>query len=242
MDLSILFDAGLSVNEARVYMALLDLGAASVAEITRKSGVHRVNVYDVIERLMIKGLISSIMKSNKRYYEPSNPESLLNLLEAKKENIKEIMPELNMIYKHRKRRQEVHYFKGPEGVMTVYNMMLEQNATLYAIGGSSMNRQILKHRHELWNKERLRRKIHVKALYYEYLRASKKSDKEQLWEIKFLPDKFKSPSMIDICGDLVVTLIPHPDKNEIMCIVINNKEIADTYRNHFNFMWQFAKK
>ncbi|MFH1770855.1 MAG: helix-turn-helix domain-containing protein [archaeon] len=242
MDISVLFDAGLSVNEARVYMALLDLGAASVGEITKKSGVHRVNVYDVIERLMIKGLISSVMRSKKTFYEPSNPEHLLALLETKKENIREIIPELNTMYEHRQKRQAVHYFKGPEGVMTAYNMMLEQNATLYAIGGSSMNRQVLKHRHELWNKKRLEKKMHVKALYYEYLRATKKSDREQLWEIKFLPNKFKSPSMIDICGNLVVTLLPRPDKNEIMAIVINNREIAKTYRNHFNFMWQFGKK
>lgn len=241
MDLSVLFDAGLTVNEARVYMTLLDIGSSSVNEITRKSGVHRVNVYDVIERLRIKGLISSVMKSKKRYYEASNPDTLIKLLDAKKENIKEIMPELKSMYGNMQSKQEVHYFKGPEGVMTAYNMMLEQNATLYALGGSSLNRKILKHRHALWDKERIEKGIHVKALYYEYLRSDKKSDKERLWEIRFLPDEFKSSSMIDICGDLVVTLLPHIDKNQIMAIIVINKEIADTYRNHFKFMWRFAK-
>ena len=105
MDITVLFDAGLSVNEARVYMALLDLGSASVNDIVKKSGVHRVNAYDVIERLKIKGLISSILKSNKRYYEVANPEELVKLLDAKRENLAEIMPELKLIYDQRGEKQ-----------------------------------------------------------------------------------------------------------------------------------------
>ena len=58
MDITVLFEAGLTVNEAKVYIALLERGSSAVNDITKASGVHRVNVYDVIERLQTKGLIS----------------------------------------------------------------------------------------------------------------------------------------------------------------------------------------
>jgi len=37
---------GLSPNEAKCYLALLKEGSASANEISRRSGIHRVSVYD----------------------------------------------------------------------------------------------------------------------------------------------------------------------------------------------------
>jgi len=241
MDITTLFDAGLTVNESKVYLALLELGSSSASEITKKSGVHRVNVYDVIERLQTKGLISSIMKANKRFYEASDPEHLLHLLDSKKERVKEALPEMKLLFEQRDEKQNIHYFKGPQGVFYAYNMILEQGKTLYAIGGSGYNRQILKHRHKIWDDERLKRKIAVKAIYYENSRSSKKSDKEKLWEFRFIDDKYQSNLMIDICGSLSIILYPQPKKEDIMAVVIDNQGIADGFRKQFEFMWKHAK-
>lgn len=238
MDSNVLQEVGLTANEAKVYLALLRLGSASVNEITRKSGVHRVNVYDVLERLLLKGLISSIIVANKRHYEAADPRELLTLLEAKEQRLRTSLPSLHELYNTRREKEEVHCFKGPEGVMTAYFMMLEQGNTIYAIGASGLNRKYLRHRHVRWDKERINRGIHVKALYYESARQEKEEAKEKLWQNRFLPDTFKSPAMVDISGNLVVILLA---TGTILAIVIENKDIADTYRTYFDFMWQFAK-
>lgn len=232
---------GLTKNETRVYLALLRLGSATAIEITKLSKVHRVNVYDVLERLRGKGLISTILQANKRIYEAANPEQLMQLVKEKEELLIEVMPELKQEFASKKEKQQVHHFFGPEGVMRAYYMMLNQNTTIYGLGGSGLNRKYLKHRHEMWNKERLKKKIHGKMLYYEFTRG----DKEKGWQdptakIRYLPNKFRTMGMIDICGDLVVNLLPL--EGDIMAIVIENKVLADTYRQFFNFMWQFAKE
>lgn len=242
MDITILFDAGLTVNEAKVYMALLELGCSSVIEISKKSKVHRVNTYDVLERLQTKGLISLIIKKNKQFYEASDPEHLLHLIDSKKENIKRAIPEMKLLFNIKKDKQKVQYYKGVQGVYYAYNLILEQNKTLYGLGGSGYNRKILKHRHEIWDKERIKKKIHVYSLYYESSRKEKKDDKERLWKIKFLPNKFQSNLMIDICGNLTIILLPNLNIEQIMAIVINNQEIAEGYRKLFKYMWKFAKK
>ena len=235
-----LIEAGLTKNEARVYFALLKLGSATVVEITKQSHVHRVNVYDILERLQEKGLISTIMQSNKRVYEAANPKQLLLLLHQKQEALTKIMPQLEQEFSMKKEKQVVHHFVGVEGVMRAYFMMLEQKSPLYAIGGAGLNRQYLKHRHELWNKERIKRKIHMKVLYYEFTRKNKKlSWDDPTVEIRYLPPE-KVLGMIDICGNLVINLLPK--EGEIMAIVIENKTLADTYRHFFEFMWQYARK
>jgi sugar-specific transcriptional regulator TrmB len=232
---------GLTKNEVKVYLALLRMEKASVVDLTKKSGVHRVNVYDVISRLIDKGLISTVMKSNKRIFQAANPEQLFDLLNEKQEQLQRVMPELKKEFKSEGKKQEVYHFFGREGIMRAYYMMLDQNKMIYGWGGSGVTRKYLEHRHEMWNKERLRRKIKGKNLYFEFTRKKKS---ELAWddpsmEIKYLPDEFRTPALVDIAGDLVVNLIPV--ENELAAIVIENKELAETYRRFFEFMWKFAK-
>ena len=241
MDLqeSTLIQSGLTRNEVRVYLALLKLGSSTAIEITRKSKVHRVNVYDVLERLQEKGLISCVMQAHKRIYEAANPQQLLHLVKQKEQLVMDILPQLEQDFKFKKEKQQVSYFLGTEGLMRAYFMMLEQNATIFGIGGSGLNRQYLKHRHALWNKERMKRKIHMKTLYYEFTRQDKELGwQDQTVQIRYLPDKFKTLGMVDICGDLVINLLPI--EGNVMAIVIENRVLADTYRQFFHFMWQYA--
>tara|TARA_B100000315_G_scaffold259938_1_gene318229 strand:- start:1575 stop:2306 length:732 start_codon:yes stop_codon:yes gene_type:complete len=235
-----LVKVGLTKNEAKVYLSLLRLGSASVVEITKHSRVHRVNVYDVLERLREKGLISSIMQSNKRIYEAASPTQLAKLIEEKQVLLNQIMPNLKEEFKIKKSPQEVHHFIGPEGIMQAYYMMLDQKETIYALGTSGLNRTFLKHRHEMWDRERKKRNIKGQLIYYEFKRKDKVWGVDKTVELRYLPDSYKTLGSVDICGDLVVNLLPV--ENNVMAIVIENRILADTYRSFFNFIWDKAKK
>ena len=238
---TVLVELGLTKNEVKVYLALLKLGSGTVLEITKVSKVHRVNVYDVLERLSEKGLISNVVESDKRIYSAANPEQFTELLKEKEMLLSKVLPELKNVYNLKKEKQQVQHFFGPDGVMRAYYMMLEQNAKIFGIGGSGLNRKYLAHRHELWNKERLKRKITGQVLYYESSRNSETAGwNDKTMEIRYIPDTFKTNCMIDICGDLVINLIPVEE--HVAAIVIENKTLADSYRQIFSFMWGFAKK
>ena len=56
----ILTEIGLNEKQAKVYLAVLELGGSKVTEIAALSKVHRVTVYDILKSLMEKGLVSSI--------------------------------------------------------------------------------------------------------------------------------------------------------------------------------------
>ena len=93
----------------------------------------------------------------------------------------------------------------------------------------------------MWNKERRKRKIKGKGLYYEFTRGSNEVGwVDPTMEIRYLPDKYKTQDMVDVCGDLVINLLPI--EGNIMAIVIENRVLADTYRKFFGFMWGFAKE
>src|SRR3989344_4005590 len=109
---------GLSPNEAKCYLVLLKIGSASANEISRKSGVHRVSVYDALRGLAEKGLVSQITKANKLLFEAGNPNRIMEIIKEKEEKLdetKRIVPELILDFNMAKEKQEIHSFKGIVG-------------------------------------------------------------------------------------------------------------------------------
>ncbi len=72
--LEILLNMGLSINEAKVYMALLKKKISNVSEIVTLSGVPQKMIYYVLQKLMQKGLCTLIPGKIKKY-KPANPDT-----------------------------------------------------------------------------------------------------------------------------------------------------------------------
>ena len=102
VDTKTLQELGLTESEARVYLALLELGPSLAGSISRKTGIHRRNIYDITERLIKKGLIGYILKNNRRLFEAANPEKFQDILKEKQQILEESMPDLTLFYKKTK--------------------------------------------------------------------------------------------------------------------------------------------
>ena len=69
MDTTLLEELGLTKNESKVYLALLELGSTAAGPLIKKIGMHRAAVYDIIDLLTGKGLVSYVIKANRKYFE-----------------------------------------------------------------------------------------------------------------------------------------------------------------------------
>jgi sugar-specific transcriptional regulator TrmB len=79
---------GLADKEAKVFLASLELGSSAVQEIAKKADINRATTYVIIEKLMKKGLMSSVEKGKKTYFQTEDPKRLLKLLEEQEEDLK----------------------------------------------------------------------------------------------------------------------------------------------------------
>ena len=59
---------GLSEDEARVYVALLELNRAYVSVIAKRAHVPRVNCYHLLESLARQGMATCLMRGGKKIY------------------------------------------------------------------------------------------------------------------------------------------------------------------------------
>ena len=96
---------GLSDNEAKVYLAMLELGPSSVVDIARKAEINRPTAYVQIEFLKKRGLVSTQTKGKKQLYIAESPEHLGGLLDSQlheisinKETLSGLLPNLLNLY------------------------------------------------------------------------------------------------------------------------------------------------
>ena len=243
MNQELFHSLGMTLNETKVYLTLLDLGTAQAGQITEKSGVHRRNVYDSISRLIEKGLISFVIVNNKKIFSPVNPRRFIEIIDEKKfelENLKNefnsIMAELQLKAKMQQ-AHDVRFFKGVQGLKTVYDDIIRTGKDYIGYGPGAQVEKILKQYLRHFIDKRAKAKINIKLIYNEGSRNLIK--KTPLSDIKFIPDQFSSRAALRIYGDKVALLLL--EEEEPLAIVIKNKSIADGYRKYFEVMWEAAK-
>ena len=234
MDIEILEDLGLTNAESKVYTALLELGPSQAGIITRKTGLHRRTVYDTTEMLIKKGLIGYILKNNKRLFEASNPKRFLEILQEKQNTINEFLPTMLLNYKKTQEKQETNFYKGKAGLKKVFEDQLNTKKEILIIGASPLAYDVLQFYFKWFDKNRVKSKIKTKIIFNE-----KEKKTIPLSEIRYLPQKYTSPLAVNIYGDKVAIILW--SKENLLAIVIKNKEISEGYKKYFEFMWRIAK-
>jgi len=236
MDPKALIDAGLTKVETRVYLTLLEQGPSLAGEISQKSGIHRRTVYDLLERLIQKGLVRYIKKNNRRSYECVHPKRFLELAKEQEENLRALMPELLLRYGEAKTAGETVFYRGALGIKTIFEDQLSVAQPVYVLSASPQMREALKHYLPHYTRERIRKKIKLFLLYDEQFRTEvQKRERDKFVETRYLPRGFGSAAATNVYGDTVAIILWQP---EPMAIVIKQKEIAEGYRKVFELLWK----
>jgi len=235
MDKSQLINAGLNKGESEIYLALLRLGKSTATRLAKETGIHRTYIYDVIEKLREKGLVSQIKEENKQYFQAAEPVRIKEYLLEKVENIDKLIPELNRLRKKSPEETNVEMFKGKEGIKTILNDVIREGENYYAIGAVKEFEKILPIFSEQFilkvNKKSLKEKV--------ILEEGMKILEAKNHEYRYLPKEYIFLNGIMIYSDKVAFFIW---KEPYVQILIKNKDIASSYLTQFNLLWKLARK
>ena len=111
----------LNEKEAKVYLAILEIGRGSVQSISRRADIKRPTTYIILEDLRSKGLVSLIKGAEKVIYTAESPEKILEEQTKKEKIIKENLPELLAIFNTKKEKPRVRFYEGEERIIDLYN-------------------------------------------------------------------------------------------------------------------------
>lgn len=121
----ILKKTGLNDKESQVYMALLELGTATVELIAKKAETKRPTTYLILDSLQEKGLVGVIPRAKKSLYTAESPERIVADLGRKQELVKRFLPQMLALYNTRKEKPKVLLFEGKNAVSEVYEKILD---------------------------------------------------------------------------------------------------------------------
>ena len=241
---NVLSEIGLTKNEVIVYTTMLKLGSALAGEVTSYSGIHRRNVYDSMQRLIEKGLASFVTINNRRWFKASDPSRLLVVVDEQKNRLERMRSDVEKVVKDFralpvvKQQEEVLYFKGKEGIKTVYEDVLSIEEDYIGYGPGMQIDNLLKAYFKDYAHRRAKKKIHLKMIWDERSRGMYFT-KTPLLESRFLPDDLCSHAALRSYGNKVAIIL-YSDEQPI-AVMIENKAIADGYRRYFEVMWKAAK-
>lgn len=243
----ILLKGGLSENEAKIYLALLELGKGTVSEITRKASLNRTTGYDVLDGLVAKGLASVSGKEPKQEYLAESPDRIEMLLEKKKkegeENFKEIknlIPELKSMH-NVAGRPKVRFYEGTSGLVEVYEDTLTSHETIRAYATVDDMHKALPNYFPAYYHRRAGRGIAIRAIIpsTEIGKERAGHNKEEMRETALIPpDKYYFSPEINIYDDKVM-IASHREK---LGIIIQSAEIADAMKIIHDLAWAEAKR
>lgn len=240
MDTSaVLSELGLSEGETKVYLALLKLGPSPVSAITKETGQHRTTIYDFLDHLQEKGIVSSVNKEGVKYFQIAPPERLMEYLREKEAHLSQVMPELNKLYEFKKEELSVEIYRGKEGYKTVLNLAVRTGKDNFAVGfEETMYEKMDKVMMRQFFNALKERNIHEYAIVSSKTKFVYPESVAATTHYRYIDEKYFNPNPIFTFGDYVVITIWEPLTN----IVIKSKQVADAHRKYFNLLWDIAKE
>ncbi|MDH5596550.1 MAG: BlaI/MecI/CopY family transcriptional regulator [Candidatus Peregrinibacteria bacterium] len=115
---------GLSGEEAKVYLATIELGGTIVSAIARRAQVNRSTCYHTLENLVKKGLVSSYQKGRVLHFFAEDPKRLIQIAEEKMQKTKGLIPELLALTSSLAYKPKIRFYEGLEGIKSIFEDIL----------------------------------------------------------------------------------------------------------------------
>ena len=244
-----LIHIGLTSGEARVYLALLKLRESTVGPLSKESKVAYSKIYDVLSRLMEKGLASYSVKEKTKHYQAAPPERLNEYVDKRKQSaqaaeeiVAKLIPQLSQI--NSEEEEQTLLFTGFNGIMSAYELMLQKTKKNEVIKFFSQPRKEYDDKMEIFFVERpqyteLIKKYHRQKKItwlgiYEGGGTNVAPELMKCYEVPFI-----LPGNIDISEECVL-ITSWGEKPK--AIFIQSKEIAANFRQYFDDLFEVRDK
>jgi len=239
---------GLTKSEIKVYISLLKIGDSSAGNIVIKSKTANSKIYEVLEKLIDKGLVSFFLKDKVKHYKAASPNIILEYLKEKKEKIQKqesdisnILPYLMEFQQEDEEKKEVALFSGPKGVKTAFKNMTDKMTSedeLFIMGTFDFGDSFL-HIVKDFHKNRANKKIKCKIVSsHNGKRIINELKNYPPIETRLMPENIKTPAIFLIYLNKVIISLG----GEYTVFELTSKSANEAFKQYFNTIWDMSEK
>ena len=237
---------GLSRQEIKIYLTLLNSGPASIRQISSTTDINRGTVYELLKKLTKRRLATYYTTKNQKHFTAENPEIIKTLLKKEKEKIIELedeisesLPHLKAFYQRVSHEQYIKIYKGISGVKFILedllNIMKNKQNKEYAAYSSSDIKKYLCKNFTNFNDRRIAAGIKAKIIVF-----GKNEGLNELNEIKLIDEMPNTPAYIIIYADKIA-LISLDKDNNLISVLIEDLTITAIQKAAFERLWELLK-
>ncbi len=239
---SSLIEYGLDEKEISVYLFLLQNGINSANGISVGTGILRQTVYDTVSKLENKGLVSEVIKNDKKYFIAQDPEAFISILKDKEIIVKNVMSELKSIKNISLDKTSTKQFNGLKGIKLIYEDFLKSKTEIKTIQQDIPEKLLKEYFIENFSIKRVEKKIQIKILKSGIETEFQKlinTDKKKFREVKLISSLDGVDSHIVLYNGKIAFL---DYRDEPSGIVIENEVFSKSFEIIFNILWKMGKK
>ena len=236
----VLEQLGLTTSEIKIYTMLLNEGTSSAGDISQKTGIHRRNVYDCLERLIQKGLVGYMKENSVKVYSITDPSKIVEKVNTLQKEVDEILPDLQQKFNAIHGKKETLFFRGKEGLRMVLKDQIKEGNEVLVNATAVRVSSILHYFFPKYHLLRKENKIATRMIFDESYRSLNAEElrKLPLCSVRYIRNFNKSPMAQYIYGNTVAIVVWGSDP---IAIVIRQKEVAQGFRDAFEVLWRMSK-
>lgn len=229
---------GIGEKVSRVYLDLLEYGTSSIADVSRRTELHRIEIYRAIPYLEEEKLIIPIERGKRTLYRPLSPERIHDMIRDFERRNTPVMDELMNKYEKLWKNISVSYQEWPSGVTRVFDDIIDtlpNSSVFYRISAENdvakSNTYLPKDYRERRDRKWLERMVISSS------KAAAPKEKRLERDIVVIPreyDEFDQDVTMTIYGDKVAFI----DFGEENSIIIENPMIADFQKKLFKLLYK----
>ncbi|MBI3633581.1 MAG: hypothetical protein HY226_04785 [Candidatus Vogelbacteria bacterium] len=231
---------GLSDKAAKIYIAAMALGEASVQQLAETSKLKRTSLYYILDGLIDSGVLIAAKTGKKIRYIPEQPETLLKIIKERVSNFENSVQALEQTAGHTNRKPRVYFLFGPAGFKQVWDMILKTKEKEFRIITEGEN--FLDYAKEKYILDEIitkKKKLGVRSKQLitdsQYAKSIVAKDIRENRVSKFLPDIYKLP-FTEIITESIVAFISPRFSN--MIFIVENDAFSKTRKSIFESLWQ----
>ena len=239
-------ELGISRKASKVYLTLLKMGSGTVMDIAYKADINRCTVYDLLESLSTRKLVTHAYKGKKRIFIAQHPENLNYSIQQQHNIVTDILPELSKYFeKATAGHQRIEYHEGIEGIVYANEQLLHTTEKEYHYFGSVKEMtEIIGHYYlEEYVTKRIKKGIWSNAIRVrdrETDHTFMQSGEKNLRRVRYFPKKLdENVAALYITDSRVVVI---SSMNEGFGLIIDSPELITLMKMVWKMLWEVAEE
>lgn len=238
-----LLSYGFDERETKIYLAGLEVGSATVLELSRQTRLARTTIYPIVENLRHRGFFRMRKEKGHTHYVAEPPATFLRRLEERERTFRAILPALEELHGSTREAVGVTMYEGSDGFRHFWRKLFRSGVKEYCLLTSGVGLREYVHEDYLVKHviaERLRLGIRSRQLVPRNAMTRKIVGKDavELRESRFLPEGIALPATVLVFGDEVAFVTT---RRENSVILVASGDIARTLRTTFELLWAGAR-